>query len=356
MSISAKQVKELRDMTGAGMMDAKNALVETNGDMDKAIELLRERGEAKAVKKASKVAAEGIMKLKVSDDHKKGTLLEINTQTDFVAKNEGFIELSDKILNHVYENQIDTIEELNKSTIDGQNFEDFIKEQIAKIGENIVVRRVVNYTANENEYIYGYMHFNNKNGVLLKAKFDSEATEKGAEKLIQQITMHVSALGPEYISYKEFTNEFVESELAALKGQLKVLNEENEILGKPLKTIPEFGSRLQITDEVLAEKEAEIKKELLAEGKPEQILDKIIPGKMARFIEDNTQIDSQYALYEQPFVLNPEVSVEEAIAQESEKLDGTIEVLEYKRLVVGEGIEKKEEDFAAEVASQMKGQ
>lgn len=356
MSISAKQVKELRDITGAGMMDAKKALVETNGDIEKAIDLLRERGEAKAVKKATKVAAEGIMKLKVSDSHKKGTLVEINTQTDFVAKNEGFIELSDKILEHVYDNEINTVEELNASTIDGQNFEEFIKGQIAKIGENIVVRRMVNYTANDNEYIAGYMHFNNKNGVLLKAKFDSEETQKGAEQLIQQITMHVSALGPEYISYKEFKDEFVEKELAALKGQIKVQNEENELLGKPLKVVPEYGSRLQLTDEILAQKEEEIKKELLAEGKPEHILGKIIPGKIARFIEDNTQIDAQYALYEQPFVLNPEVSVEEAIAQEAEKLGGTIEVLEYKRLVVGEGIEKKTEDFAAEVASQMKGQ
>lgn len=356
MAISAKQVKELRDLTGAGMMDAKNALVETNGDIDKAVDLLRERGEAKAVKKASKVAAEGIMKLKLSDDHSKGTLVEINTQTDFVAKNEGFIKLSDKILDHVYETQIDSIEELNKSTIDGQNFEEFVKEQIAKIGENIVVRRIVNYTANEGESITGYMHFNNKNGVLLKAKFDSEETKKGAEKLLQQITMHVSALGPEYITYKEFDSEFVEKELAALKGALKVQNEENEILGKPLKTIPEFGSRSQITEEVLANKEAQIKEQLLAEGKPEHILDKIIPGKIAKFIEDNTQIDAQYALYEQPFVLNPEVSVEEAIQQEAEKLGGTIEIVEYKRLVVGEGIEKKEEDFAAEVASQMKGQ
>lgn len=356
MSISAKQVKELRDMTGAGMMDAKKALVETNGDIEKAVDLLRERGEAKAVKKAAKVAAEGIIKLKVCDEHKKGTLVEINTQTDFVAKNEGFIELSDKILNHIFENEINTVEELNASTIDGQNFDDFIKGQIAKIGENIVVRRMVNYTANDDEYIAGYMHFNNKNGVLLKAKFDSKETQKGAEQLIQHITMHVSALGPEYISYKEFTNDFVDKELAALKGQIKVQNEENEILGKPLKVLPEYGSRLQLTDEILEKKEEEIKKELLAEGKPEHILDKIIPGKLSRFIEDNTQIDAQYALYEQPFVLNPEVSVEEAIKQEAEKLGGTIEVIEYKRLVVGEGIEKKTEDFAQEVASQMKGQ
>lgn len=356
MQISAKQVKELRDMTGAGMMDAKNALVETNGDMDKAVDLLRERGEAKAVKKASKVAAEGVIKLKVCDCNNKGVLVEINSQTDFVARNEGFIELTDKITNHIFENDIETVEGLNESEIAGVKFADFMSEQIASIGENIVVRRIQRYEADENEYVTGYIHFNNTNGVLLKAKFDSEETKEGAKDLIRNITMHISALGPEYISYRQFTDEFVQKELAALKGSLQVENEENELLGKPLKAIPEYGSRAQITDEVLVQREAAFREELLAEGKPEQILDKIIPGKMARFIQDNTQIDSQYSLYDQPFVLDAEKTVEASIKVKEEQLGGTIEVVEYKRFKVGEGIEKKVENFADEVAQQMKGE
>lgn len=356
MAISAKQVKELRDLTGAGMMDAKNALVETDGDIDKAIDLLRERGEAKAVKKQGKVTAEGLIKLHLNEEGTKGVLVEINSQTDFVARNENFIELTDQITKHIFDNDIDTVEKLNESEIEGQKFTEFLAGKIASIGENIVVRRIQLYTADENELIAGYVHFNNTNGVLLKAKFDSDETKQGSQDLIRNINMHISALGPEYISYKEFSDEFVEKELAALIGSLHVENEENEILGKPLKHIPEYGSRSQITDEILAKKEAEIKQELLDEGKPEKILDKIIPGKMARFLEDNTQIDSQYALYSQAFVLNPEQSVEEAIQERAEKLGGTIEIVEYKRFKVGEGIEKKEENFAEEVAQQIRGE
>ncbi len=142
MEITAKMVKELRDLTGAGMMDCKQALQETNGDMDKAVDLLREKGAAKAVKKAGKVAAEGIIKLLVSEDNKKGTLIEINTQTDFVAKNENFVALSDKIVKHVFDNNIKTVEELNETIFEGQNFKDYMSAQIANIGENIVVRRI----------------------------------------------------------------------------------------------------------------------------------------------------------------------------------------------------------------------
>lgn len=355
MAISAKQVKELRDLTGAGMMDAKNALVETDGDMDKAIEILREKGAASAVKKQSKVAAEGLIKLHVAEDNSKGALVEINSQTDFVAKNEVFIDLTDKIVKHVYDNDISTVEELNASEIDGQNFEDFLKEQIASIGENIVVRRLALFEAGENDFIMGYVHFNKTNGVLLRVKVDSEETKEKAKDIAHKVAMHISALGPEYITYNEFPEGFVEAELSGLIGHLKVENEDNEILGKPLKTIPEYGSRSQITDEVLKAKEEEIKQELLAEGKPEKILDRIIPGKMARFLEDNTQIDSQFALYSQGFVLDPEKTVEEALKEESAKVNGEIEVVEYKRFVVGEGIERKEEDFAAEVAQQMSG-
>lgn len=355
MAISAKQVKELRDLTGAGMMDAKNALVETDGDIDKAIEILREKGAASAVKKQSKVAAEGLIKLHVNEDKTKGALVEVNSQTDFVAKNENFVKLTDKILHHVFDNNISSVEDLNKSQIDGKLFTDFLAEQISQIGENIVVRRIALFEADENEYVEGYMHFNNTNGVLVKVKVDSEETKEASEQLVKQVAMHISALGPLYISYEEFPEGFVDGELAGLVGQLKVENEDNEILGKPLKVIPEYGSRSQITDQVLKEKEEEIKKELLEEGKPEHILDKIIPGKLAKFITDNTQIDGQYALYSQPFVLDPEKTVEEALNAKAEELGGTLEVVEYKRLVVGEGIEKKQEDFAAEVAQQISG-
>ncbi|MDO5026601.1 MAG: translation elongation factor Ts [Tissierellia bacterium] len=356
MQIKASDVKKLRELTGAGMMDCKKALQETNGDMEKAIDLLREKGAAKAVKKSGKVAAEGVIKLRVSDDNKKAVLVEINTQTDFVAKNEGFVELSDKIVDHIFDNNIDSIESLNESTIDDIKFTEFLSNNIANIGENIVVRRIELYQAKEDEYVLGYVHFNNSNGVVLKVKTDSEKTFESAKDLLRNVTMHISAMEPEFISYKELDQEFLEKELAALKGSLEVYNEEAKILNKPLKHIPKYGSRAQITDEVLEEEKMAIREELLAEGKPEKILDKIIPGKLAKFLEDNTQIDAQYALYSQAFVLDADKTVEEALEEKAKELNGNIEVVAYKRYKVGDGIEKKEENFAEEVASQMRGE
>lgn len=356
MEITAKLVKELRDLTGAGMMDCKQALQQTDGDIDKAVDILREKGAAKAVKKAGKVAAEGVIKFRISEDNKKAAIIEINTQTDFVARNEGFVELSDKIADHIFNNNIETVEELNTTKIDGVLFTDYMSTNIANIGENIVVRRIALYTAEELEYVLGYVHFNNSNGVVLKAKVDSEKTFEGAKDLLQNITMHISAMGPEYIHYDELDPEFVSKELAALKGSLEVYNEEAKILGKPLKHVPKYGSKAQITDDILEQETQAIKEELLAEGKPEKILDKIIPGKIAKFLEDNTQIDSQYTLYSQAYVLDADKTVEEAIADKAKELNGTIEVVAYKRFKLGDGIEKKEENFAEEVASQMRGE
>lgn len=356
MEITAKMVKELRELTGAGMMDCKKALEETSGDIDKAVELLKERGAAKAVKKSAKVAAEGVIKLKVSDNHDKASLVEINTQTDFAAKNDKFVDLSNRILDFVYENGITSVEELNKSTFEGEVFEDYMKNQIATIGENIVVRRLATLTAGDNEYVTGYVHFNNLNGVILKAKFDSEATKEASKELLQHMSMHISAMNPDVITYNNFSDEFIQKELEQIHLKIQEQNENNAMIGKPTKELPKYGSMAQLTDEIINVEKENIKQELLAEGKPEQILDKIIPGKLAKFIEDNTLIDSQYALYSQAYVLNADKTIEEVIKDKEQELNGTIEIEEFFRFRVGEGIEKVEEDFAAEVASQMKGQ
>ncbi|MBK1637358.1 elongation factor Ts, partial [Rhodovulum adriaticum] len=204
--------------------------------------------------------------------------------------------LSDKIADHIFENSIKSVEELNESDFEGKKFSEFINEQIASIGENIVIRRLETLEAGDDEYITGYVHFNNANGVILKAKADKVETFEAAKQLLQNVTMHVSAMGPNYISYKELDEEFIEKELAALKGSIEVQNDELERMGRPLKYIPKYGSRAQITEEVIEEETKFIKEQLLSEGKPEHILDKIIPGKISKFIEDNTQIDSQYAL------------------------------------------------------------
>lgn len=354
MEITAKLVKELRETTGAGMMECKKALQEVNGDMEKAIEFLREKGLAKAAKKSSKVAAEGLITLVIDENHKKAALTEVNSQTDFVAKNENFISLTKKVTEHIYNNEIKNIEQLNASTIDSVNFEEFIKLQISNIGENIVVRRVSFAKADsESDLILGYVHFNKKVGVILKAKCDSEKTKEASKDLIQNICMHISAMKPKFLSYNDLDKEFVEKEYLALKGSIEKENEELTRLGKQLKRVPKFGSMSQITEDVLKQEEEILKEELKKQGKPEKIWDKILPGQIERFIKDNTLIDQQYALFSQQYVLDDSKTVLQAVNDKAKELGGKIEIVEYTRFEVGEGIEKKEEDFAEEVKKQM---
>ena len=268
MEITAKLVKDLRETTGAGMMECKKALQEVSGDMEKAIEFLREKGLAKAAKKASKVAAEGLITLVIDENNTKAALTEVNSQTDFVAKNENFVALTKKVTEHVFDNELKNIDELNASNIDGTNFEEFLKLQIS----SIVVRRLAFAKACcENSIVCGYVHFNKKVGVILKANCDSEATKKGAKELLQNICMHISAMKPQYLSYKDLDADFVEKEYLALKGSIEKENEELVRLGKQLKRIPKYASMSQITDEVLKAEEEELKEELKRQGKPEKI-------------------------------------------------------------------------------------
>ena len=229
-----------------------------------------------------------------------------------------------------------------------------MKLQISSIGENIVVRRLAFAKACcENSIVCGYVHFNKKVGVILKANCDSEATKKGAKDLLQNICMHISAMKPQYLSYKDLDADFVEKEYLALKGSIEKENEELVRLGKQLKRIPKFASMSQITDEVLRAEEELLKEELKKQGKPEKIWDKILPGQIERFIQDNTLIDQQYALFSQQYVLDDNKTVLEAVNDKAKELGGNIEIVEYTRFEVGEGLEKKEENFAEEVAKQM---
>ena len=165
--ISAQLVKQLRDMTDAGMMDCKKALVEVGGDLDKAVEYLREKGLSKAAKKADRVAAEGAISLKVSPDFKKVSMAEINSETDFVAKNDGFKELSAKTIALVQDSDVSSAEELHTLTFEGATFEEYLKSQIAKIGENIVVRRIAKIKAQGSGIVNGYVHSNGRVGVII---------------------------------------------------------------------------------------------------------------------------------------------------------------------------------------------
>lgn len=353
MEISAKMVKELRESTGAGMMDCKKALQEAEGDMQKAIDVLREKGLGKAAKKADRLAAEGLVSVEVSADNKIATISEINSETDFVAKNQTFIDLVSNTTKHIQVQSIQNAESLTSSTIDGVKFDEYLKNQIAKIGENLVVRRFQTIKAGENGVVAGYLHANGRIGVILAAACDSEETASKAKDFLRNICMHAAAMKPQVISYKEFDKEFVEKEFLALKGELEKENEELTRLGKHLNKIPEFGSRLQLTDEVIAAETEKLKEELKAQGKPEKIWDRILPGQVDRFIADNTQIDQRYTLLGQFFVMDDKKTIEQAIEDEAKKLGGKIEITKYVRFEVGEGLEKKSEDFAAEVAAQM---
>ena len=348
-AVTAAMVKELRQATDAPMMDCKKVLVEADGDMDKAKELLKERGIAKAAKKADRVAAEGLVGLKIADDFSKATVVEINSETDFVAQNDGFKDLVLKTTEEVYAS--------NPADVDGvmgSEFGSYFTETVAKIGEKIELRRFGTLEAEDDTVaINGYVHSNNRIAVIVKAKCDSAKTAEGLRDTLKQIAMHASAMKPTTLSYKDFDAEYVESET---KGRIEAIKKENEELSrlkKPLKNIPLFVSMMQLTEDVLKEAEDRIKENLKAQNKPEKIWDKIIPGQLARFIEDNTTLDKEQALLDQSYVLDDKKTVAQAVEDAAKALGGTAEIVDFIRLEVGEGIEKKEDDFAAEVAAQM---
>lgn len=338
-------IKELREMTGAGMLDCKNALNETGGDLDKAVQALREAGLGKAAKKAGNVAAEGLISVLVSADNTKAVMLELNSQTDFVAKNENFVNLTKEITSHALNNGIQDAAALAASSIAGQDFPTFLNEKIATIGENLVARKLANVSA---QVVNGYVHATGRVGVLLAATCDAAAKDKAAA-LLRNIAMHASAMKPTVISYKDLCPDFVESENKAIVAEIIAENDELKRLGKPLKKIPEFVSKSQLTEEAIANAKARFEEELKAAGKPEKIWANIIPGQIERYITDNTQLDGRFALLSQAYVMDDKKTVEQAIAE----VDSSIVITEYIRFELGEGIEKKEEDFAAEVAKQM---
>lgn len=340
-----KLIKELRGMTGAGMLDCKNALNETEGDLDKAVQTLREAGLGKAAKKAGNVAAEGVVAVKVNASNTVATMLELNAQTDFVAKNENFLNLTQEIVSHAQENGITDADALASSSIDGVEFNEFLNGKIATIGENLVARKV---SAVSGDVVNAYVHTNGRVGVLLAASCDEAAKEKTAA-LLKSLCMHASAMKPTVIAYTDLDSAFIESENKAIVAEIEAENDELVRLKKPLKNIPQFVSRSQLTESALETEKASMKAALIAQGKPEKIIDNIIKGQIGRWIEDNSQLDTRFALLSQAYVMDDKKTVEQAIAD----VDASIKLTSYIRFELGEGIEKKEEDFAAEVAAQM---
>lgn len=294
--ITAGLVKELRERTGAGMMDCKKALMENDGDMDKAIDYLREKGIAKAVKKAGRIAAEGLIFDAVSADHKRAVLIEFNSETDFVAKNVEFKEFGKKLAEIAITNNVKTIEALNEAEIEaGKTVAQAVTDLIAKIGENMNIRRI-HETEAKDGFVATYSHLGGKLGVIVE--LSGEATEANITKA-RDIAMHVAAMDPKYLNSSEVTTADLEHEKEIARKQLE------------------------------------------AEGKPAQIIEKILVGKMNKFYEENCLVDQIYVRAEN----------KETVA----KFAAPSSVLSFARYKVGDGIEKKEENFAEEVAAQIRG-
>ncbi|KML10517.1 elongation factor Ts [Bacillus safensis] len=292
MAITAQLVKELRQKTGAGMMDCKKALTETDGDIEKAIDLLREKGIAKAAKKADRIAAEGLTLIKT--DGNTGVILEVNSETDFVAKNEGFQALLNELADHLLAAKPATIEEAHASKMEnGSTVEEHITSAIAKIGEKITLRRFSVITKEDNAAFGSYLHMGGRIGVLAVLNGTTD------EELARDIAMHVAAVNPKYISRDQVSEEEA--------------NREREVLTQ----------------------------QALQEGKPENIVAKMVEGRLNKFFEE-------ICLLDQAFVKNPDEKVKQVVAAKN----ATVQT--YVRYEVGEGIEKRQENFAEEVMSQVK--
>ena len=290
MAISAKLVKELREKTGAGMMDCKKALTETDGDIDKAVDYLREKGMAKAAKKSDRIAAEGSSFVKSNGNV--ATILEVNSETDFVARNDQFKNLVEQLADHILATKPQDLETLMASDINGQSVEDLMNESIAKIGEKLTLRRFAIVEKTDNDAFGEYLHMGGSIGVLalVEGSSDSEAAK--------DVAMHIAALNPKFVSREQVSEE--------------ELNHEREVL----------------------------KKQALNEGKPENIVEKMVEGRLRKYLEEICAVD-------QAFVKNPDQTISEFLSSKGGKLTS------FVRFEVGEGLEKRNDDFADEVMNQV---
>lgn len=288
--ITAQLVKELRDRTGAGMLDCKKALEATNGDVSAAVDYLREKGIAKAEKKSDRIAAEGLCNVVIKDNE--AVIYELNSETDFVSKNEQFLSLLDQVGNALMNSSVANTEAALALEVDGKSVAILLKEATATIGENMTLRRVSRVTKTSEQQFGSYKHMGGRIVAL-------SVLEKADEETAKDISMHVAAQKPQFLDRHHVDAETLEHERHILTQQA------------------------------------------LAEGKPANIVEKMIEGRLNKFLKDITLVD-------QPFVKDPDQTVAQYLTSKNNQ------VLSFVRLEVGEGIEKKQEDFAAEVMSQVR--
>ena len=311
-NITAADVNKLRQATGAGMMDCKAALIEAEGDFDKAIEVLRKKGQKVAAKRADRDSKEGAAIAQVNANHTVGAIISLNCETDFVAKNADFVALAKDLADLAL--TVNSKDELLALNYKGITVAEKLIEQTGVIGEKIELGA---FEKVEAPFVGSYIHHGNKTAAI------ADASEVG-----KNLAMQIAAMGAETLSYKDFSPEYIAKETEARIAIIEKENEELHRLGKPLKHVPQYVSQAQLTPEVLAKAEADAKAELKAEGKPEQIWDKILPGKIQRFISDNTTLDQEKALLDQVYIYDESKKVSEFVKSKN------IEITAFKRVAL----------------------
>ena len=320
VKITAAEVNKLRQATGAGMMDCKKALVEAEGNFDKAIEVLRKKGQKVAANRADRESSEGAAIAKVNADNTVGVAIVLGCETDFVGKNDNFIALANQLADLAF--NYNTKEELLAADFGGMTVADKLIEQTGVIGEKLDINA---FEKLEAPYVGSYVHINK-----IAALVGLTANLKNAETLAKDVAMQVASMGASTLSYKDFDPAFIASELEARIAVIEKDNEELARLGKTLKNVPQYISMAQLTPEVLAKAEEEAKAQLKAEGKPEQIWDKILPGKIERFISDNTTLDQEQCLLDQNFIKDDKINVAKYVASY-----GDVAISGFKRVALG---------------------
>lgn len=298
MTITATQVKDLREKTGAGMMDAKKALEESGGDMEKAAELLRQKGIATAEKKSGRAAADGLVEALIAADKKSGVLVEVNCETDFVAKGEAFQSTAQEVAKHINDKKPADVDTLRT------DLKDFIFDKVATIKENISIRRFVRYERTQPGAVHAYIHTGGKIGVLVEFSATKAETVNNAEflNLIKDTALQIASFAPEFVTRNDINQDVIDEE-----------------------------TRIEMGKEDL-------------QKKPPEIRAKIVEGRVNKLLGERV-------LAEQPFVKDPSKTVGELVAEKSKELGDTLAIERFTRYVLGEGIEKKETNFAEEVAA-----
>jgi len=318
--IKAADVAKLRRQTGAGMMDCKKALVEANGDFDAAIDVLRKKGQKVAAKRADRDASEGVAITKINSDNTAGIAIVLACETDFVAKNDSFKDLAsqfaDIALNHTDKDSF------MLADFGGMTVAEKLIEQTGVIGERLDISSFERVEAN---YVGSYTH-----GVKIAVLVGLNNSVDNVDELAKDLAMQVASMGATTLSYKDFDLDYVSNETEARIAAIEKDNIELGRLGKTLKNVPKYISMSQLTDEVMTEAKSEIENQLKLEGKPEQIWDKIVPGKIDRFIFDNTTLDQEQCLLDQNFIKDESKNVDSYI-----KSYGDVAVSSFKRVSLG---------------------